>query len=63
MADSFEELYGTADPEEPVKPAEGQQPAAPATAAAAPAGDGDDLFLQLYGEAALEQTGERGQPG
>ena len=49
----FEELYGAAEPEEAVIKADAAHPAGQAPAAAAPE-DGDDLFLQLYGETAPE---------
>ena len=48
----FEELYGAAEPVEPAVPADAQKQAqqAPVTVKE----EGDDLFLQLYGEAAPE---------
>lgn len=52
----FEELYGAPEPADAIKTEEQQSQAqAPATGAAA---DGDDLFLQLYGEAAPEIAAE-----
>ena len=51
MADNFEELYGEAgDAAADVT----SQPEATQAAAVAAVGDGDDEFLLLYGEAALE---------
>lgn len=57
----FEELYGAAEPEEPPK----SEPA-PQQALAAPAAveeNGEDLFLQLYGEAVAEPAPSNAQSG